>query len=137
MLAFIAGDSRRNSGSGHAHITKREIARAFDVKGEDKAALKRLIKDLEADGAVTRGRKVLARRRRACRRWSSPKSPTRDRDGELIARPLDWEGPGEAPRILVRRPKLRREAAPAPGLGARVLIRVEFDPDAGRQRTRL
>jgi len=55
----------------------------------------------------------------------------RDRDGELIARPVEWDGPGEAPRILVRRPRLRRESAPAPGIGARALMRVEFDPDAG------
>ncbi len=55
----------------------------------------------------------------------------RDRDGELIARPIDWSEGGEAPRILVRRPKLRRDNGPAPGLGARVLVRVEFDPAAG------
>ena len=55
----------------------------------------------------------------------------RDRDGELIARPVEWGGPGEAPRILVRRPRLRRESAPAPGIGARALMRVELDPEAG------
>jgi ribonuclease R len=130
LLAFIAGDSRPSGAKSGTRVTKREIARAFDVKGEDKAALKRLIKDLEADGAVTRGRKVLARAGRLPAMVVA-EIATRDRDGELIARPVDWEGPGEAPRILVRRPKLRREAAPAPRLGARVLIRVEFDPEAG------
>ncbi len=52
----------------------------------------------------------------------------RDRDGDLIARPVDWREEGEAPRIRVRVPKLRRGPAPAPGMGARALMRVEFDP---------
>jgi len=130
LIAFIAGDSRPSAAKSATRVTKREIARAFAVKGEDKAALKRMIKDLETDGAVVRGRKVLA----AVGRLPAmvvAEIAARDRDGELIARPVDWDGPGEAPRILVRRPRLRRESAPAPRLGARVLIRVEFDPEAG------
>ena len=129
LLAFIAGGSRPSSAKSGSRVTKREIARAFDVKGEDKAALKRMIKDLETDGAVTRGRKVLTRAGQLPAMVVAEIS-ARDRDGELIARPIDWDGAGEAPRILVRRPKLRRESALAPRLGARVLIRVEFDPDA-------
>ncbi len=39
----------------------------------------------------------------------------RDRDGELIARPADWSGPGEAPRILVRRATLQARGRPRPG----------------------
>ena len=99
LIAFIAGDSRPSAAKSATRVTKREIARAFDVKGEDKAALKRMIKDLETDGAVVRGRKVLA----AVGRLPAmvvAEIVARDRDGELIARPVDWEGPGEAPRIL-------------------------------------
>ncbi|THD50101.1 MAG: ribonuclease R [Bradyrhizobium sp.] len=130
LLAFIAGDSPNAAAKPGARITKREIARAFAVKTDDKPALKRLIKDLEADGAIVRGRKLLARAGRLPAMVVA-EIAVRDRDGELIARPIEWDGPGEAPRILVRRPRLRRDNAPAPGLGARVLIRVEFDPDAG------
>ena len=119
MLAFISGEAAPNGGKPPARITKREIARAFGVKGEDKGALKLLLKDLEADGAVTRGRKVLSRQGRLPAMVVA-EITERDRDGELIARPIDWsEARGEAPRILVRRPKLdatpRRRRASALG----------------------
>jgi ribonuclease R len=130
LLAFIAGEAAPNGAKAPARITKREIARAFGVTAEDKGALKLLIKDLEADGAVTRGRKVLSRQGRLPAMVVA-EIVERDRDGELVARPIDWSETGEAPRILVRRAKIRRESAPAPGLGARVLMRVEFDPAAG------
>jgi len=54
----------------------------------------------------------------------------RDRGGDLVARPVEWSEPGEAPRIHVRLPRVRREGGPAPGMGARVLMRVEFDSSA-------
>ena len=130
VLAFIAGKPAPNGAKAPAKITKREIARAFNVGGDDRAALKLLLKDLEADGAVTRGRKVLSRQGQLPAMVVA-EIVERDRDGELVARPIEWNEPGEAPRILVRRAKLRRESAPAPGVGSRVLMRVELDPAAG------
>jgi ribonuclease R len=129
LIAFISGEAAPNGAKQPARVTKREIARAFGVTGDDKAALKLLIKDLQADGAVKRGRKTLVRRGRLPAMVVAD-IVERDRDGELNARPADWNETGEAPRILVRRAKIRREGAPAPGLGARVLMRVEFDPAA-------
>ena len=108
LLAFISGQAAPNGERPPARVTKRDIARAFGVKGDDKSALKRLIKDLEADGAVVRGRKVLARAGRLPAMVVAEVA-ARDHDGELIARPVDWDGPDEAPRILVRRPKLKRD----------------------------
>ena len=129
VLAFIA-----NGGAGAdrppTRVTKRDVARAFGVKGDDRGALKALLKNLETEGAIVRGRKVLARQG-VLPAMVVAEIVERDRDGELIARPVEWDEPGEAPRILVRRPRLRRESAPAPGIGARALIRVELDPDAG------
>jgi ribonuclease R len=129
LLAFISGEPAPNGAQAPARITKREIARAFGVAGEDRAALKLLLKDLEADGAVARGRKVLSRQGRLPAMVVA-EIVERDRDGELVARPIEWSEAGEAPRIRVRRAKLRRDKAPAPGMGARVLMRVEFDPAA-------
>jgi ribonuclease R len=130
LLAFISGEATPSGGKAPPRVTKREIARAFGVKGEDRSALKLLIKDLEADGAVTRGRKTLSRQGRLPAMVVAD-IVERDRDGELIARPADWGETGEPPPILVRRAKIKREGAFAPGLGARVLLRVEFDPAAG------
>jgi len=129
VIAFIANGGAA-PGRTSTRVTKRDVARAFSVKGEDKGALKALLKDLETEGAIVRGRKVLARQG-ALPAMVVAEIVERDRDGELIARPVEWDGPGEAPRILVRRPRLRRESAPAPGVGVRALVRVDLDPDAG------
>ena len=51
----------------------------------------------------------------------------RDSDGELIARPVEWneEEHGAAPRIAVFTPRKARPGQPAAGVGDRALIRVE------------
>ncbi len=41
-------------------VGKREIARAFDIKGGDKIGLKKLLKDLEKSGALAKGRRKLS-----------------------------------------------------------------------------
>jgi ribonuclease R len=129
VVAFIASGGGAAGGMAK-RVTKRDVARAFGVKGEDKGALKALLKNLETEGAIVRGRKVLARQG-ALPAMVVAEIVERDRDGELIARPVEWNQPGDAPRILVRRPRLRRESTPAPGIGARALMRVELEPDAG------
>ena len=75
-----------------------------------------------------RGRKVL-QRKGALPAMVVADIVERDRDGEPIARPVDWTGAGEPPRIRVRSPRLKREKAPAPGLGARVLLRIDADSE--------
>ena len=125
LLAFIAGEAAPAGANKPMRVAKREIARAFAVTGEQKSQLKAMIKDLQADGAITRGRKTLAPQGRL------PALVTadilrRDRDGDLIAQPSEWRDSGPAPLIAVRSSRSRREAAPAPGIGARVLMRVEF-----------
>ena len=59
LIAFIGGEAAPNGEKPPARVTKRDIARAFGVKGEAKAELKLLIRDLQADGAIGRGRKAL------------------------------------------------------------------------------
>ncbi len=110
-------------------VTKRDIARAFGVKGEAKTELKVLIKDLQNEGAIARGRKTLQIQGRLPSLVVADLAE-RDHDGELIAKPAEWDEDGPPPRILVRRSRGKRDNAPAPGLGARVLMRVEFDPEA-------
>jgi len=127
ILAFLSGAPAPNGVKAPARATKRDVARAFGVKGEAKTELKLLIKDLEADGAITRGRKILQRQGRLPAMVVADIFD-RDRDGDLIARPAGWSEAGDPPRIRVRIAK--REKAPAPGMGARVLLRIDFDEDA-------
>ena len=129
-MAYIGGAPAPNGERAPARVTKRDIARAFGVKGEAKAELKLLIRDLQTEGAVARGRKALTVQGRLPSLVVADVAEL-DRDGELIAKPVEWTGETPAPRILVRRSRAKRDRAPSPGLGARVLMRVEFHADAG------
>jgi ribonuclease R len=129
LLAYIGGQTAPDGRKPPPRITKREIARAFGVRNDGKSDLKLLIKDLEADGAIKRGRKTLQRQGRLPALVLAD-IVERDRDGELIAKPVEWNEEGEAPRILVHRARSKREGGLAPGLDARVLVRVEFDAEA-------
>jgi len=129
VIAFIGGAAAPNGEKPPQRVTKRDIARAFGVKGEAKTELKLLIKDLENEGSIARGRKALQVQGRLPSIVVADIA-ARDRDGELIARPAEWNEETPPPRILVRRPGGKRDSAPTPALGARVLMRVEFDPDA-------
>ncbi|MSO77324.1 MAG: ribonuclease R [Alphaproteobacteria bacterium] len=100
-------------------VGKREIARAFAVKGADRAHLKALLRDIESEGDVERGRG-----RRFGRPGSLPEVAIVDlievdTDGELIARPHVWRGEGEPPRIY-----MANDGRPALAPGMRVLARL-------------
>ena len=82
ILAFLSGAPAPNGVKAPARATKRDVARAFGVTGEAKTELKLLIKDLEADGAITRGRKILQRQGRLPAMVVADIFD-RDRDGDL------------------------------------------------------
>jgi ribonuclease R len=109
-------------------VGKREIARAFNVKGSERIALKQLLKKMADDG-------MLAKRRRKVSDASSLPSVTvleitgTDRDGELIAEPVEWDeqAQGKPPRVLIvlREAKGPRPELQPPGKGDRVLAKIE------------
>ncbi len=112
-------------------IGTREIARAFGLKNAARAALKRLLRELADEGQVER------RRKKPHHPGALPSTVladivARDRDGELIATPDEWdeEAHGTAPKIRVLVPR-RARPNEAAGIGDRVLLRVEEirDPD--------
>ena len=98
---------------------KRDIAKAFGIKGADRIELKRLLKELEAEGTLDRRRK-------------SYRDPEKlppvtvltilapDRNGDLFARPMEWQGEAPEPRVLFQ----PRNSDPALGEGDRILGRV-------------
>ncbi|HMK89023.1 MAG TPA: RNB domain-containing ribonuclease, partial [Methylocystis sp.] len=133
ILEFLARerDAAQKSGRG-GKIGKREIARAFNVKGEDRIELKRLLAELSDEGAIER------RGRRVNKSGALPPVALvdiigRDADGDLVASPVEWEEDehGAPPRIRIEAPRRAKAGQPPPGVGDRALVRAEFDRDAG------
>ncbi|MGA7385942.1 MAG: ribonuclease R [Methylocella sp.] len=125
MLAFIAGEREASDGKAQGKIGKREIARAFNVKGPARIALKRMLKDLEADGAIERRRKSL-HKPGLLKGVVLADIIARDRDGDLLAAPAEWDmGQGPAPQILVIAKARQKPGPPSAAPGDRALMRVE------------
>ena len=130
IIAFIAREREAAGERAPQKIGKREIARAFQLKGADKIGLKRVLKEMEADGTVERRRKGLSK--------PGVLPPTvlaeiftRDRDGDLLAKPADWnDSEGPAPTIVLNMPRKQRPGTPTPGLGDKALVRTEVVRDA-------
>jgi len=116
LLTFI----RERTGK----VGTREIARAFGAKNADRATLKRMLRELADDGHIER------RRKRLHRGGELPSVVLadivgRDNDGELLARPTEWDedAHGAAPVIHIA---IARRAGPAvAGVGDRALLRIE------------
>jgi ribonuclease R len=120
LLAFI----RENEGK----TSRRDIARAFGIKGEARVELKRLLRDLADDGAIDKPKGRIEERGRLAGVMVLDITET-DTDGELFGRPAEWSGEGQAPKI--RLVPGRTERGPALGVGERVLARVGPDDEGG------
>jgi ribonuclease R len=117
LLAFI----RERTGK----VGTREIARAFGAKNADRAALKRMLRELAEGGHIEQ------RRKRLHRAGTLPPVVLaditgRDSDGELLARPTEWdeETHGAPPVIRIATSRRPRPGEVA-GVGDRALLRVE------------
>ena len=99
--------------------SKRDIAKAFGIKGAQRIELKRLLKELEAEGQLERRRRHYL---------DAEKLPpvtvlellAPDGSGDLFAKPLEWRGEGPVPKILYT----PRNSDPALGRGERFLARL-------------
>lgn len=112
---------------------KREIAKAFGIKGAARIDLKRILKELEDEGHLEKRKKTFRDPDRL-----PPVSVIQigeaTRDGDLTARPMEWSGEGEAPRIIV----IPKAGDPAMGAGDRILARLtELRGEAFQYEARL
>ncbi|MFS4437199.1 ribonuclease R [Paracoccaceae bacterium GXU_MW_L88] len=114
LLDFIQSQPSR--------VGKREIARAFGIKGDQRAALKDMLRELADEGLISRGRK------NAKPGALPPVTVLRvtglNDAGEPVAVPQQWKEDGAPPPILV----LPSEKA-APGAGDRILAKLRKSPD--------
>jgi len=123
LLTFLTENPDRAS--------KRDIAKAFGLKGETKIGLKAMLKALEADGLIERHRKRLTRPG-ALPAVTVLEITLRNGDGELMARPAEWpEEQGVAPAVVIKQQSERGQSrgkgkrpSTAAGIGDRVLARI-------------
>jgi len=102
-------------------VGKREIARAFGIKGGDRITLKAILKELKDEGVFEpRGRGKLTPPGQLPPVAVIEVSDI-DEDGELIARPATWDEEGPPP-IVYLAPERRSRSAYA--LGDRILARL-------------
>ena len=118
--------------AAHPGDTKRDLAKALGVRGEDRQALKRLLKELADEGLLQRGKKKSFLKAGALPSVAVLEIIGADTDGELLARPANWEGGDEAPQVLIM--PGRDEAGPALGRGERVLARITETPNGAEGR---
>ena len=116
-------------------VGKREIARAFGVRGPQRVDFNRLLASMTEDGMLSGDRKSL-RKKGGLPPVTILEVTGRDDDGDLIAKPAVWEEEGERPEVLIaprkaRGPEVDIEASI--GVGDRVLARISEidDPSAG------
>jgi ribonuclease R len=100
--------------------SKRDIAKAFGIKGAARIDLKRILKELEAEGHLEK-RKKTYRDPDRLPPVSVLKIQEISPDGDLFAKPMEWQGDGVEPLVLV----VPRASDPALGVGDRVLARVQ------------
>ncbi|MCB1479755.1 MAG: ribonuclease R [Tepidamorphaceae bacterium] len=122
ILAFVSAHPEK--------ATKRDIAKQFKIKGAARIGLKRMLAELIDDGLVERGGRKKLHTPGSLPPVVVADITGRDDDGELIAT-LTERGPSDeddenapvaaGPRILVMPTKRK----PAPGVGDRVLLRVD------------
>ena len=100
--------------------SKRDIAKAFGIKGAERIDLKRILRELEDEGHLEKRKKT----------YKDPdKLPPVSvlqiveltGDGDLIAKPMEWQGEGVEPTVMV----IPRASDPALAEGDRILARLQ------------
>ncbi len=129
---------RRFIESAPATVGKRDIAKAFGVR--DRGALRALLKDMEAEGALKRGPTRSYGVAGSLPRVGILKVVEVRSDGDVYAEPEQWSEPGRPPRVRVSegRPQFggkHKARIAALGLGDRFMGRIEGP--SGRARAQV
>jgi ribonuclease R len=112
---------------------KREIARAFHIRGQDRIALKKRLREMTDKGLLSRKGKRI--------RQAGTLPPVgvliitgSDDNGELLARPASWDidrdGPVPQVVLLARRAGGHRTDLQPPAIGDKILAKINATGDA-------
>jgi len=117
ILKFIKSQPKR--------VGKRDIARAFKIKGNSKIGLKRLLREMADEGMIAKSHKRLV---------SAAHLPPvgvlvvkrQNDDGELVAEPANWDyDKNPYPPLVVIVSARSKHGDDVAGVGDRVLARIE------------
>lgn len=111
ILDFVAQNPNK--------ANKREIARAFGIKGAARIDLKATLRKMEAEGLITKKAKRF-REPGSLPPVTVAEALSPDSDGDLFLKPLEWDGEGPRPLLLFH----TKKGDPAIGEGDRVLVRT-------------
>jgi len=111
---------------GEGQFSKRELARALGLKGDQRIVLKAALKDLEAEGAIRRRDKAYTIAG-ALPSVTVLEIVDRDVDGEFICRPAKEEHQGP----VIRLAPSKAEHGETAGMGDQVLARLSPDGEGG------
>jgi ribonuclease R len=114
----------------NAGANKRDLAKLLGLKGSDRIHLKRILKELEAEGAIDGRQKKGFVKRGELPDVGIVEITGVDEDGEVLARPLAWDSEDAPPTVYVIPPK----DGAAPGPGDRLLARLEKRGEAYEAR---
>ncbi len=122
ILNFIQSSAQK--------VSKRDIARHFQIRGDGRRGLKALLAELADEGLLAGNKKEL-RRRGALANVAVLNMVRTDADGDVIGEPAVWDlGEGPKPQVrMVLNPKDRH--AISIGVGDRVLARIDALPNSG------
>lgn len=118
---------------GGGKITKREIARAFQIKGQDKVQLKKLLRGMLNDGLIAQDSGRALRPADRLPGVQVVEFAGLDKHGDALVRPVKWDRKEEAPIIYLSADKRRKHSALGPGDRALArLIPVKDSPPTYR-----
>ncbi|ACI51423.1 ribonuclease R [Gluconacetobacter diazotrophicus PA1 5] len=113
---------RRFVTEASGRVGKREIARAFNLGPEHKAALRAMLRELALEGTLVPAGARRFRASAAMPEAALVQVTGTDPDGDPIARPVVWDGDGPAPVVFMH-PEQKGRPALAPG--ERVVARLK------------
>ena len=104
--------------------SKREIAKAFGIKGSMRVELKKVLKELTLSGEIDKNKKSFKNPNQLSSVCILQMMASTS-DGDLFARPVDWKGDEPEPIVLM----VFRASDPALAYGDRVLAKVSIVQD--------
>lgn len=119
ILVYVKENPRR--------ISKRDIARAFHIRGENRIKLKKLLKEMTEDGLLDKGHKKQVHIGGELPPVSVVEVTGVDKFGDLELRPSQWTEEEAPPAITLP----AHDQKSAVGLGQRLLVRLSRNREKG------